>query len=46
MILIVASNLLKIAINHPGAVMAGDPPAQADSLDAGITKESVTGVSQ
>lgn len=26
MMLIVASNLLKILINHPGAVMAGDPP--------------------
>ncbi|OIQ65070.1 2,3-diketo-L-gulonate TRAP transporter small permease protein YiaM [mine drainage metagenome] len=34
MILIVASNLLKIVINHPGGIMAGDPPAAAKNANA------------
>lgn len=43
MMLIIASNLLKILINHPGGVMAGDPPVDttahaADAHAAGGTK--------
>jgi len=43
MILIVASNLLKIVINHPGAVMAGDPPAIAALPDVQVTKAAAEG---
>jgi len=37
MMLIVGSNLLKIAINHPDAVMAGDPPKVAELPDVSVS---------
>jgi len=46
MILIVASNLLKIAINHPDAVMAGDPPKDAALTDASATTTAAAGGAQ
>lgn len=40
MMVIVGANLVKILINHPGAVMAGDPPAPVaeHAVEAGAAK--------
>jgi len=46
MILIVASNLLKIVLNHPGGVMAGDPPPQPASPDVSVATTATAGGAQ
>jgi TRAP-type transport system small permease protein len=46
MMLIVGSNLLKIAINHPDAVMAGDAPKDTTPPDAHQTAAVSTGVAK
>lgn len=46
MILIVASNLLKIVLNHPDGVMPGDPPPQAASPDASVAPTATAGGAQ
>jgi len=43
MMLIVGSNLLKIAINHPDAVMAGDPPKVAELPDVSVSTANNAG---
>jgi TRAP-type C4-dicarboxylate transport system permease small subunit len=43
MILIVASNLLKILINHPDAVMAGDPPKESALPEVHSAQTSTSG---
>jgi TRAP-type C4-dicarboxylate transport system permease small subunit len=46
MILIVASNLLKIVINHPNAVMAGDPPKETAQPVVNVAKATTAGEAQ
>ena len=46
MILIVASNLLKIVTNHPDAVMAGDPPKVGALPDVSLAKTTPAGVAK
>ncbi|NVO07718.1 MAG: TRAP transporter small permease [Rhodoferax sp.] len=46
MMLIVGSNLLKIVINHPGAVMAGDPPKEAALPDVSASTSNNAGAAQ
>ncbi|MBC7681751.1 MAG: TRAP transporter small permease [Ferruginibacter sp.] len=46
MILIVASNLLKIVINHPDAVMAGDPPRDAAVPDGAAASVATHGAAK
>lgn len=43
MMLIVASSLLKIVLNHPDAVMAGDPPKEVPAPDQAATAARTTG---